>query len=638
MSHHDSVEIARGHVLLLGIETKQKQKKRIWFSKIIETPAGRLQRPRNWNLVSVELHGFWYAWVIGIMLEKPLHGQFQRSAADDLARRWVNSIGFAVAVGLAYFLAARLSVGLVLEPDGVAVFWPAAGVSSGVLIALGPRARWPVMAAVTAATVVTHQLIGDPLWAGIALGLSNAAEALITAGLLELYFGADFNIDRLRPVFGLFLAAIVGTAISGVGGAVTYKLFQPSATMLTTWQHWFASDLIGIISVAPLLIGLTAAIRRPSSRSELIEGTMALLALALMTAIAISLPWEAWQTVMPVALLFPMLLWIAARCRPAFAAAAAFLVSITIVVTAVFDLGHFGDPGVPYADIQAQAAILFLAVGACVLAALFAERRESEARLARANMMLERERDNKLMNAQAIAGAIAHEVRQPLTGIVTNASAALRWLARNPPDHDKLRAALNRIQSNSHRTSEVFDAMRTLFRKGDEGRERIDLNEIVVEVLQSFRRELKDHEIETRSELTELPPVDGHRGQLREAMFNLVRNALEAMETTTNRSRVLRVRTELRGRDAIAVAVEDSGPGIDPQRLESIFTAFLTTKSEGMGLGLAICRMIAERHGGQLTASSDGKSGTLLQLILPTASTEKIARETGPITNGITSK
>ena len=214
------------------------------------------------------------------MLEKPLHGQFQRSAADDLARRWVNSIGLAVAVGLVYFLAARLSVGLLLPPEGVAVFWPAAGVSSGVLIALGARARWPVAAAVTAATVTIHQLIGDPLWAGIALGFSNAVEALIVAGLLELYFGADFNIVRLRQVLGLLLAAIVGTAVSAIGGAATYKLFHPSAIILTTLQHWFASDVIGIIIVAPLVIGLTAAIQRPPSRSELIEGTAALLALA----------------------------------------------------------------------------------------------------------------------------------------------------------------------------------------------------------------------------------------------------------------------------------------------------------------------------------------------------------------------
>jgi signal transduction histidine kinase len=529
---------------------------------------------------------------------------------------------------VAYFLAARLSVGLVLKPEGVAVFWPAAGISTGVLIALGPRSRWPVAAGVTVATIVIHQLIADPLWAGIALGLSNAAEAVITAALIERYFGTDFSIGRLRQVLGLLVAAIVGTAVSGIGGAVTYRLFSgPAAEMLTTWQHWFASDAIGIVIVAPLVIELASAVRQPPPRGELVDGATALAALAVMTAIAIALPQEPWETVVPVALLFPILMWITGRCRPVFAAAAAFLVSTTVVSTAVLGLGHFGDASLPFADRipQAQAVILFVALGAYILAALFAERRENEARLARANMMLERERDNKLMSAQAITGAIAHEVRQPLASIVSNASAALRWLERTPPDHDELRAALNRIQGESHRTSEVFDAIRALFRKGDQGRQRIDVNEIIGEVLQSLLGELKSHGVETRSELTGLALVDGNRGQLREVVFNLVDNALEAMGTTTDQSRVLRVTTELRGRDAIAVTVADSGPGIAPQKLDSIFTAFLTTKSHGMGLGLAICRMIVEQHGGQLTASSDGKSGALFQFVLPAAAIDKTA-------------
>ena len=558
-----------------------------------------------------------------------LGGQPQRTAADALARRWARSVGLAAAVGVAYFLAARLSVGLVLKPEGVAVFWPAAGISSGVLIALGPRSRWPVAAGVTVATIVIHQLIADPLWAGVALGLSNAAEAVITAALIERYFGTDFSIGRLRQVLGLLVAAIVGTAVSGIGGAVTYRLFSgPAAEMLTTWQHWFASDAIGIVIVAPLVIELAAALRQPPPRSEIIDGMTALAALALMTAIAIALPQEPWETVVPVALLFPILMWITARCRPVFAAAAAFLVSTTVVSTAVLGLGHFGDASLAFADRipQAQAVILFVALGAYILAALFAERRENEARLARANMMLERERDNKLMSAQALTGAIAHEVRQPLASIVSNASAALRWLERTPPDHDELRAALNRIQGESHRTSEVFDAIRALFRKGDQGRQRVDVNEIIGEVLQSLLGELKSHGVETRSDLAGLPLVDGNRGQLREVIFNLVYNALEAMDTTTDQSRVLQVTTELRGRDAIAVTVSDSGPGIAPQKLDSIFTAFLTTKSDGMGLGLAICRMIVEQHGGQLTASSDGKSGALFQFVLPAAATDKTAQ------------
>ena len=493
------------------------------------------------------------------------------------SRRWLSGTALAAVVGVAYYLAGRLGVGLILKPEGVAVFWPAAGISSGVLIALGRWARWPVAAGVIGATVVVHLAIADPLWAGVALGVSNAAEALITAGLIEHYFGVDFALDRLRQVIGLLIAAVVGTVISGIGGAVTYRLLSgPSAEMLTSWQHWFASDAIGIIIVAPLVIGLAAALRRPLPHSELVEGAVALLALAIMTAIVIVLPPEFWVTVLPIAALFPILLWITARCRPVYAAAAAFLVSITFVATAVFGVGHFGDATIAFTDriLQAQSAILFIALGTFVLAALFAEGRDSEARLTRSNMMLERERDNKLMNAQAITGVIAHEVRQPLASIVANASAALRWLERTPPDHNEVRIALNRIQGESHRTSDVFDGIRALFRKGDQGRQRIDVNEIIVEVLQSLRGEPKDHGVETRSELAELPLVDGNGGQLREVILNLIYNALEAMDTTTDQGRLLRVTTERRGPD-ITVAVENPGPGIAPRNWTAYLQRFL---------------------------------------------------------------
>ena len=137
-------------------------------------------------------------------------------------------------------------------------------------------------------------------------------------------------------------------------------------------------------------------------------------------------------------------------------------------------------------------------------------------------------------------------------------------------------------------------------------------------VLQSLNSELTNHGVETRFELTpNLPLVNGHGGQLREVVFNLVNNAVEAMTVTSNRSRVLRLRTELCGHDKIAVSVQDSGLGIDLQQINSIFGAFVTTKASGTGLGLAISRMIIERHGGQLTASSDGENGALFQFALP---------------------
>jgi signal transduction histidine kinase len=547
--------------------------------------------------------------------------EFIRLLSGAAATPWVGSIGLAAVVGLAYFLAAKFSVRLILEPAGVAVFWPAAGISSGILIALGPRARWPVLAGVMVATVATHLIINDPLWAGVALGLSNGAEALIAAGLIQHYFGAGFNLVRVRHVVGLLAAAVIATTVSGIGGAVTYRLMRgPSAPMLNSWQHWFASDFVGIIAVAPLVIGLAAVVRRPSPWSEVIEGTLGLLALALVTVFIISLPRGLWETVIPITWLFPVLAWLAARARPAFSAAGAFVVSITIVLTTILGIGHFGDPSHPINDriLGAQAGILVLALSAYVLAALFAQRRASATHLAHSNTMLERERDNKLLNAQALTAAIVHEVKQPLAAIAINGSAALRFLGKTPPELAEVRAALNSMISDTHRTSEVLEGIRALFGKSNQKREQVEMNEIILGVLQSSQKELEDHGVETRLELaSELPLVEGHRRQLEEVIFNLVHNAIEAMDATTDRDRVLHVRTELNGHDAITVAMRDSGPGIDEKRLDSIFGAFFTTKSHGMGLGLAICRMIIEHHGGQLTASSDGKSGSLFQFVLP---------------------
>jgi signal transduction histidine kinase len=541
----------------------------------------------------------------------------------------LRGFALAAAVGLAYFFAAQISLGLLIKPDGVAVFWPAAGISSGVLIALGPKARWPVALGAIAATLVAN-LMGDrTVWAASAFALCNAAEALITAGLIQHYGGATFSLDRLRQVLMLFAAAIAGTVASGIGGAIAYRLFHSSdVSIFTTWWHWFASDAVGIIAVAPLVIGLAAAARQPPPRSQFVEGIAALALLGAMTGVIISLPEQPWETVVPGALLFPMLLWLAARCRPVFAAAGGFMVSIAIVWTTIFGIGHFGDARLPLSDriLQAQAVILVVTLGACVLAALFSERRESEARLARSNLMLERERHNKLMNAQAITASIAHEVRQPLAAIATNGGAALRFLAMVPPNYAEVQSAIERIIRDSHRTSEVLDGIRALFREVDQGRVPVDLNETIAEVLDSSAAELKSHDVVVRRDLAAgLPPIDGHRGQLLQVIFNLVNNAVEAMSTTANRNRVLQVTTRRREPAAIVVEVRDSGPGIDPKQIDDIFGAFFTTKPRGMGLGLAICRMIIEHHGGRLTASSDGGTGALFQFVLPTGPDEAAA-------------
>ncbi len=541
-----------------------------------------------------------------------------------MLRRSLDGIKLGAAIALAYYLTARLSLALLSAPDGVAVFWPAAGISSGMLIALGPRVRWPVVGGTIAATIAAN-LMGDRnLESTIVFALSNAAEALIVAGLIQYRFGTRFNIGRLSQVLGLLGAAILGTAISGVGGALGYKLFHsPTVPVLLSWRHWVASDAIGILTVAPLIVGLSGIIRERPRARHVAEALVALAALTAVTAMIILLPQEAWETVVPGALLAPLLLWLAARFRPAFAAAGAFIVSFTVVWTTTFGIGHFGRAGLPLEDriLRAQAFIVVITLGALVVAALFAERRRAEKSLTRSKMLLERERDNKLMNAEAIVALIAHEIRQPLASIIFNGDAALTFLARTPPAFEEANEALNGVISDAVHANDAFDAIRGLVKSVDEPRRPVDVNDVISAVLGSLRADLTDRGVTRRIDLApDLPMVSGNKNQFQEVILNLIHNALEAMDSTQDRPRELSVKTERRGHDAILIAVKDTGPGIDPTKIGKIFDAFFTTKEHGTGLGLAICRLIIERHGGQLTADSDGINGALFNVILPVGS------------------
>jgi PAS domain S-box-containing protein len=387
------------------------------------------------------------------MPQNPTQEAYHTARADFTLTR-LGAIGLAVAVGIAYFLAARLSLALLGEPDGVAVFWPAAGVSSGTLISLGREARLTVASGVMVATIAAN-LMGDRnVWGATAFAFCNAGEALLAAWLIERYFGSSFSLDKLRNVLGLLAAAAVATAVLGVGAMVAYKLFHsPTAPIWTTWLHWFASDVVGVITVAPLVIGLAEAVREPPPRNEIIEGVAALAGLVALTVIIVSLPPKPWQTIIPVALLFPILLWLAARCRPGFAAAAAFIVSLTIVWTITFDIGHFGDPAVPLDEriMSAQAAILGVALCAYVLAALFAERRQHEA---------------LLQEALAVGAVMAFDCN-PLTGLAQRSENAAQilgldpqqtltadqFLARiHPDDHARLKAHHHQVRVDSPAT------------------------------------------------------------------------------------------------------------------------------------------------------------------------------------------
>jgi len=305
------------------------------------------------------------------------------------------SVISAVGVALAYFVAARLSLALLEPVDGVAVFWPAAGVASGILIALGSAARWPVVVGVVAATIAANLLGDRNIWNSVSSAVANAGEAVIVAGLIHRFYGSPFELNELQRVLALFAATVVGTSLSGIAGTVGFVLFQGStASPPVIWLHWFSSDALGIIAVAPLAIGLASLARYFPPRREIAEGVLALAVVSLVCALLVLLPNEPWTAELAIGALCPLMLWIASRLRPSFTAVATFICSTTIVWTTIFAIGVFGDPrlSIEQRVLGAQAAILAISLGALVLAALFSERRLHErAILEREARILERE-------------------------------------------------------------------------------------------------------------------------------------------------------------------------------------------------------------------------------------------------------
>lgn len=340
----------------------------------------------------------------------------------DKRHHWAYSIGLTVTLGIAYFLAARLSLALLTKPDGVAVFWPAAGIAAGVLIRTGPVARFPVAVGTIAGTIAANLLGDRNIWSATVFAACNAGEAILVAALISRLFASPFSLDSVRRVIGLFLVAIIGTAVSGIGGLAGFILFHAArGPALSIWWHWFTSDAMGIITVAPVLIELPAILNNPVPRKEFIQGTLALTILTALSVLVIHLPNEPWTDEVDIATIFPLLLWIAASCRPFFAAAATFVCALTVVWTTTFSIGIFGDLALPIDEriLYAQASIAAVSLCALALAALFAERRQDAANLAASETRLQR-----ALRAGEVT-AFDWQIRTGLTARSENAASVL---------------------------------------------------------------------------------------------------------------------------------------------------------------------------------------------------------------------
>jgi C4-dicarboxylate-specific signal transduction histidine kinase len=233
-------------------------------------------------------------------------------------------------------------------------------------------------------------------------------------------------------------------------------------------------------------------------------------------------------------------------------------------------------------------------------------------------MQMELAHANRAAAMGQLSASIAHEIKQPIAATVMNAKTALRWLRAHPPDLEEARQALARIERDGNRAGDVIDRIRALIKKAPQRKDSFKINEAIQEVLILTRSEAMKNGISVRTQLAKsLPAIQADRVQLQQVVLNLFINAVDAMSGMNEGPRELLISTEKTDSEGVFVAVRDSGPGFTSENVEQLFEAFYTTKPDGLGLGLSICRSIIEAHQGRLWATANMPQGAVFQFTLP---------------------
>ena len=249
------------------------------------------------------------------------------------------------------------------------------------------------------------------------------------------------------------------------------------------------------------------------------------------------------------------------------------------------------------------------------------DRRRAEGALRNAHeMQMQLAHANRVATIGHLTASIAHEVTQPIAATLINAQTALDWLGRRTPDLDEAQQALARIVRDANRAADVVGRIRDLFKKAPQRNDSVDMNEAIREVIELTRSEAMKNAVSVHTELTDgVSPIEGDRVQLQQVVLNLIVNAIQAMSAVADGARDLLITTSPAEPHGVVVAVKDSGPGLAPDSLERIFNPFYSTKPDGMGMGLAICRSIVEAHGGRLWVEANEPRGAAFYFTLPMA-------------------
>ena len=530
--------------------------------------------------------------------------------------------------GVAYYVATEIAWALCFPNSKVSLLFPPHAVLVVILLLVPVRHWW----AYTLATVIGHFIATQqahwPVLYALHCEAFDAVQNVLAAAGVRLFIKSPLNRITLRDALVFVLIAVIivpfGTAFWGAAFTIS------NGFGTNYWVEWRNLGISNGVTAVVLVPALLLVANRLSGRGgrvtpiRMIEGCLLGLGIVVVgTYVFANLP--SGPETSP-ALLYapiPLLIWAALRFGLSGISAAMLVVTFEAIWGAMHGHGPFLQQSPAENALALQMFLIVTGTPLMFLSVLLEDDRRSQQALHEVEDDARRHREQiNLLSRVSLLGemtaSLAHELNQPLSAIISNANAGMRYIERGKDDPAKLRDILGDVESDANRAYDIIRNVRNTIKKGDPARRQIDLNELVTNVAHVVRPDAVGYSCEVETSLAkDLPPIEGDPVQIQQVLVNLVSNALDAMRQTPTGRRKVEISTAGKGESEVRLSVRDHGSGIRTEVHDRLFDQFFTTKEHGLGMGLAIVRSIVEAHGGKIHAENVADGGACFYFTLP---------------------
>jgi signal transduction histidine kinase len=564
------------------------------------------------------------------MAPKALQLNRMSSTEERNARAYVWIALQVLLTGVTYYVATEIAWALCFPDSKVSLLFPPHAVLVVILLLVPVRHWWAyVLATVVAHFIATQQAHWPVLYALHCEAFDTAQNVLAAAGI-RLFIKSPLNKITLRDAIIFVLIAVIivpfGTAFWGAAFTISNGF---GTNYWVEWRNLGISNGVTAVVLVPALLLVAERLSRCGSRTtaaRLIEGSLLALGIIIVGAYVFAIV-PAGPDTSP-ALLYapiPLLIWAALRFGLSGISAAMLLVTFEAIWGAMHGHGPFLQQSPAENALALQMFLIVTGTPLMFLSVLLEDDKRSQQALHEVEEDAHRHREqiNQLSRVSLLGemtALLAHELNQPLSAIVSNANAGMRSIDQGREDSATLRDILVDVASDALRANDIIGNVRNTIKKGDPSRRRIDLNELVTNVVHVVRPDAVGNSCEIEISLAEdLPLIEVDPIQIQQVLVNLVSNALDAMRQTPPDRRKVEISTAGNGENEVRLSVRDHGTGIRYEVHERLFDQFFTTKEQGLGMGLAIVRSIVESHGGKIQAENVADGGALFHFTLPVA-------------------